>query len=206
MIQRHVSKSASTKNSSQRRIASPILVYYTKNDNGDYCCNICNIERQYRKHYISMETLGKVLLLYLKGSQAFRYYKTSNQLFSKKSEYLGRTRELTNERCTELIIKTNTAFATLENPEFEAFCSYFTQCDESLPSENTLGRGISTKFDGEKVKMRQLYRPIEKLSLTIDTWTTTNRVAILGTMIHYIDYMWNLHECVIAVKELCESH
>ena len=76
----------------------------------------------------------------------------------------------------------------------------------SLPSENTLGRGISTKFDGEKVKMRQLYRPIEKLSLTIDNWTTTNRVAILGTRIHYIDYMWNLHECVIAVKELCGSH
>ena len=58
------------------------------------------------------------------------------------------------ERCIDLIIKTDTTFATLENPEFEAFCSYFAQCDVSPPSENTLRRGISTNFDGEKVKTR----------------------------------------------------
>ena len=48
---------------------------------------------------------------------------------------------------------------------------------------------ISTKFDGEKVKTRQLFQPIEKVSLTVDTWTTTNRVVILGITIHWIDDM-----------------
>ena len=69
----------------------------------------------------------------------------------------------------DLIIKTDTAFATLENHEFEAFCSYFAKCDVSLQSGNTLRRGISTKFDGKKVKTRQLFRPIVKVSLTVDT-------------------------------------
>ena len=105
-----------------------------------------------------------------------------------------------------MIIKTDPPFATLENPEFEAFCSYFAQCDVSLPSGNTLRRGVLKKFDDEKVKTRQLFQPIEKVSLTMDTWTTTNRLAILGVTIHWIDDMWNLHEHVLAVEELCESH
>ena len=44
------------------------------------------------------------------------------------------------------------------------------------------------------------------MSPTIDTWTTTNHVAILGITVHWIDDMWNLHECVLVVEELRESH
>ena len=65
--------------------------------------------------------------------------------------------------------------------------------------------GIFTKFDDEKVKMQKLLRQIEKVSLIVDTWTTKNHFAILGIMIHWIDDMWNLHECVLAVEELRES-
>ena len=72
--------------------------------------------------------------------------------FSKKDKYLGRTQELVKERCIDFIIQTDTACATHENPEFEAFCSYFAQCDVSLSSGNTLRCGIFIKFDGEKVK------------------------------------------------------
>ena len=72
--------------------------------------------------------------------------------FPKKSKY-SRTQELTKERCIDLIINTDTAFATLEHPQFEAFCPYFSQCDVSLPSGNTLRHGISAKFDDEKVNM-----------------------------------------------------
>ena len=54
--------------------------------------------------------------------------------------------------------------------------------------------------------MRQLFRPIENVSLTLNIWTTTNHLTILGITIHYIDDMWNLHECVFAVEELCGSH
>ena len=57
---------------------------------------------------------------------------------SKIGKYLGGTQELTKERCIDLIIKTETPFATLENLEFEAFCSYFAQCDVSIPSGNKL--------------------------------------------------------------------
>ena len=54
--------------------------------------------------------------------------------------------------------------------------------------------------------MLQLFKPIEKVSLTVDTWTTTNHLAILGITIHWIDDMWNLHEFVLAAQELHRSH
>ena len=76
----------------------------------------------------------------------------------------------------------------------------------SLPSGNTLRRSIFAKFDDEKGKMRQLFQPIEKVSLTVDTWTSTNHLAIIEITIHWIDDLWKLHECVLAVKELCGSH
>ena len=206
----------STINSSQRRKGSPALVYYTKNDNGDYCCDICKQSTPSRDLIIKRDKTGSTMALW-KHLEKFHHsiYRdlkpsgTQNPLtnfFSKKSKYSGRTLELTKERCIDLIINTDTAFSTLEHPQFEAFCSYFAQCDVSLPSGNTLRRGIFAKFDDEKGKMRQLFQPIEKVSLTVDTWTTTNHLAILGITIHWIDDLWKLHECVLAVKELCGSH
>ena len=97
-----------------------------------------------------METLS---LLYYKDLKPLGTLNPLTNFFSKKRKYLGRTQELTKERFIDLIIKTNTAFTVLENLEFEAFCSYFAQYEVSLLSENTLRRGISTKLDGEKVKM-----------------------------------------------------
>ena len=76
----------------------------------------------------------------------------------------------------------------------------------SLPNGNILQRDVFAKFDDEKEKMRQLFRPIEKVSLTVDTWTTTNHLTIIGIMIHWIDDLWKLHECVLVVKELRGSH
>ena len=59
--------------------------------------------------------------------------------------------------------------------------------------------------DGGRTPL-ELLRPIERVSLTTDTWTTTNNVAILGITIHWIDDMWRLHEQVLTIEELEVSH
>ena len=67
-------------------------------------------------------------------------------------------------------------------------------------------RGLEKVFEDERDKVRELLRPIERVSLTIDTWTTRNNVAILGITIHWIDDMWKLQEKVLGVEELGASH
>ena len=61
-------------------------------------------------------------------------------------------------------------------------------------------------FEDERDKVRQLLQLVERVSLTTNTWTTTNNVAILGITIHWIDDMWRLHEQVLVVEELGVSH
>ena len=39
-VETHIYTDMSCANSSQRKKVSPVLVYFTKNVNGDYCCNI----------------------------------------------------------------------------------------------------------------------------------------------------------------------
>ena len=61
-------------------------------------------------------------------------------------------------------------------------------------------------FEDERDKVRELLQPIERVSLTTDTWTTRNNVAVLGITIHWIDDMRKLQEKVISVEELGASH
>ena len=139
------------------------MVYYTKNDNGYYCYDICKQSNPSKDLMIKRDKTGSTMALW-KHLEKFHHsiYRdlkpsgTQNLLtnfFSKKIKY-SRTQELKKERCIDLIINTDTAFVKLEHPQFEAFCSYFAQCDESVLSGNTLRRDISAKFDDEKVKMR----------------------------------------------------
>ena len=128
------------------------MVFYTKNGNGDYFCNIC------KQSTLSLwKHLEKCHLCIYRDLKPSSTLNLLTNFFPKKNNYLGRTQDLTKERCIDLVIKTNITFETLDNPEFEAFCPYFAQCDVSLPSENTLRRGVLTKLDDEKVKMLQLF-------------------------------------------------
>ena len=104
----------STINSSQRGKGSPTLVYYTKNDNGDYCCAISKQSTPSRNLIIKRYKTGSTMALW-KHLEKFHHsiYRdlklsgTQNPLtnfFPKKSKYLGMTQELTKERYTDLII------------------------------------------------------------------------------------------------------
>ena len=61
-------------------------------------------------------------------------------------------------------------------------------------------------FKDERDKLQELLRPIERVSLIADTWTTRNNVAVLMIIIYWIDDMWRLLEKVLGVEELGASH
>ena len=47
-------------------------------------------------------------------------------------------------------------------------------------------------FEDQRDKKWELLRSIERVSLTTDTWTAINNVAVLGIAIHWIDDMSRL--------------
>ena len=119
---------------------------------------------------------------------------TLTDYFSKTSKFLSRTPEQTKKECIDLIVKTYAPFALLDHPQFKRFCNYLAQCEVGIPSSMFERRGLQKVFKDERDKVRELLRPIERVSLTIDTCTTRNNVAVLGITIHWIDDMWRLQE------------
>ena len=114
--------------------------------------------------------------------------------------------EQTKKEYIDLIVKTDAPFTLLDHPQFKKFCNYLVQGEAWIPSRHSGWQGIEKLFEDERDKVRELLQPIERVSLTKDTWTATNNVAILGITIHWIDDMWRLHEQVLAVEELGVSH
>ena len=94
----------------------------------------------------------------------------------------------------------------LDHPQFKNFCNYLVQGEAGIPSRHSGQRGMEKLFEDERDKVRELLRPIERVSLTTETWTTTNNAAILGITIRWIDDMWRLHEHVLTIEELGVSH
>ena len=131
---------------------------------------------------------------------------TRTDYFSKTSKFLSRSPKQIKKECIDLIVKTDAPFTLLDHPQFKRFCNYLAQCEARIPSSMSGRRGLEKVFEDERDKLQELLRPIERVSLTTDTWTTRNNVVVLGIYIHWIDDMWKLQEKVLGVEDLGASH
>ena len=94
----------------------------------------------------------------------------------------------------------------LNHHQFKEFYINLVQGKARIPSHNSKRQGMEKLLEDERHKIRELLQLIERVSLTRDTWTTTNNVEIIGITIHWINDMWRLHEQVLAIEELGVSH
>ena len=86
----------------------PNFVYYTKNDNGDYCYDICKQSTPLRDLIIQRDKTGSTMALWKHLEKChhsiyrdLKPSRTQNPLtnfFSKTRKYSGRTRELIKQR------------------------------------------------------------------------------------------------------------
>ena len=97
---------------------------------------------------------------------------TLTNYFSKNSKFSGRNSEQTNKECINLIVKTDVPFMLLDHPRFKKFCNCLVQGEARIPSRHSGRRGMEKLFEDERDKVRELLQPIERVFLTIDTWTT----------------------------------
>ena len=106
----------------------------------------------------------------------------------------------------KLICCMDLPFTTSEHPAFKEYSDFLAQQNLSLPAASTIRETALKKFDEGKETLRNRLDPIRLVSLTIDSWTSENQVAILGITIHWIDEDWNLCERVLATEELKGEH
>ena len=182
----------------------------------EYLCKICKVATPSKDIKVKRDRSSSTIKLWshlerfiIEIYEQLRPSNAPNTLtyyFSKTLKFSGRNLEQTKKEYIDLIFKTDAPFTLLDHPQFKKFCNYLVQGEVGIPSCHSGRRGMEKLFEDERDRVRELLRPIERVSLTIETWTTTNNVTILGITIHWIDDMWRLHEQVLVVKELGVSH
>ena len=182
----------------------------------EYLCKICKVATPSKEIKVKRDKSSSTIKLWNHLErfhvEIYKQLRPSNSpntltdYFLKTSKFSGKNLEQTKKEYIDLIVKTEAPFTLLDHPQFKKFCNYLVQGEVGIPSRHSGCRGMEKLFEDESDKVRELLRPIERVSLTTDTWTTTNNVAILGITIHWIDDMWRLHEQVLSVEELGVSH
>ena len=150
--------------------------------------------------------LEKFHIKIYKQLRSFVAPNTLNDYFSKTSKFVSKSPEQIEKECIDLIVKKDAPFILLDHPQFKRFFNYLAQCEAYISSSMSRRPVLEKVFEDERDKLRELLRPIERVSLITDTWTTINNVAVLGITIYWIDDMWKLQEKVLSVEELGASH
>lgn len=200
--------------------ASKTAPYFTILDNGDSRCNECMNARLSKKVIIKKDKTGSTCgkWRHLKKyhpkihrslrpplgqpSVADIYGKSE----AKETPYIGINAETIKEAVYKLICRLDMPFSNADHPGLSEFACFFAQRDVTLPSAKTTKETFCTKFEEGKEALRKKLEHVKMVSLTIDTWTSENQVAILGITVHWIDEAWTLCERVLATEELQEEH
>ena len=178
----------------------------------EYLCKICKVDTPSKEIKVKRDKSNSIIKLWNHLErfhvEIYKQLRPSNapntltDYFSKTLKFSGRNLEQTKKECIDLIVKIDAPFTLHDHPQFKKFCNCLVQGEAGIPSRHSGRRVVEKLFEDERDKVRELLRPIESVSLTIDTWTTTNNVTILGITIHWANDMWRLHEQVLAVEEL----
>ena len=95
------------------------------------------------------------------------------------------------EKVANLIIKKDLPFSLIDDKHFNDLIKYLCPGQE-LISRRTM-KTIANKFqEQQKLLIQRINLNSSKYSLTLDAWTSKNRLAFLGITIHWINEDWIL--------------
>lgn len=111
-----------------------------------------------------------------------------------------------NEALISLIVTRNLPFRILEWPEFHAFCQVLNPeaKDYILTAHSTIPRLIEKSWNVQKDIVRQkLQSALSSIHLSLDIWTSPNRLLLLGICGHFVDQSQEkLSKALLALHEV----
>ncbi|KAJ1697461.1 hypothetical protein LUZ63_005973 [Rhynchospora breviuscula] len=73
-------------------------------------------------------------------------------------------------------------------------------------SRTTITKECMRVVESERVKLKKVFKDVDKVSLTSDCWTSNRTVGYMCITAHYIDSSWNLQKRIITFKDLSPPH
>lgn len=110
---------------------------------------------------------------------------------------------------TTLITECNLPLRLVESPAFRNLLVYLNpQVEPWLPeSHNTIHAWVLRQFEFQKQRVKkQLQASVSCIHITTDLWTSSNNLALLGAIAHFVNPQGGLEEALICLKEVEGSH
>jgi hypothetical protein len=110
---------------------------------------------------------------------------------------------------TLFLVETNSSFRLIERESFGKLMRY---CNGSVPnlSHQTVARDLRRMHDELKPRIQERFHKhvLEggSFNITLDAWTSGNKIHYLGITAHWMDKDWDLNDTVIGFKRLLGSH
>ena len=101
----------------------------------------------------------------------------------------------------------NLPFGLVESDSFiELLCLCNPNVKDILVKADAIRDFILQLYSFNKSQIKDLFSPIDSISLTCDLWTSPNTKAILALTGHWINKDWELKEILIDVVEVLGQH
>ena len=70
------------------------------------------------------------------------------------------------------------------------------------------GREVKSFYPLWELKTRICDRleSVDRMAITLDCWTSDNRISFIGLTVHWVDTKWKMCECVLGIRQLDGSH
>ncbi|GKV49579.1 hypothetical protein SLEP1_g56319 [Rubroshorea leprosula] len=106
----------------------------------------------------------------------------------------------------EMIIVDEIPFSFVEKQGFRKFCQLALPPNFNALSRRTITRDCYSIYMDERLKLKSFFKGYrQRVSLTTDTWTSSQRISYMCPTTHYIDENWKLHKKILNFCPV-ESH
>lgn len=136
-------------------------------------------------HLIQSATLDKLKQLYIKADSLGQAEEINTQVLQKVLN-----QDIIDEALVSLIVVRNLSFRIVEWPEFHTFCRVLNpeSADYLITAHSTVPKLIERSWQTQKdIVRKRLQSALSSIHLSLDIWTSPNRLLLLGICAHFVD-------------------
>lgn len=170
-------------------------------------CKICHKKKSQRKHWFKTDKATSSCNDHMEKQHSLKENGPSQRLKrlkmtdgSVQNGYDEKTK-VQNEAAVEYdqfefktllydwIITDGISFHQVESVKLKALLAYLQpRCETHIPSHQTVGRTVGEIYDKVLGTVTEtLHSAITKINISFDLWTSTNKLALLGLVAHFIN-------------------
>ncbi|XP_078436357.1 putative transcriptional regulator tpeD [Wolffia australiana] len=113
---------------------------------------------------------------------------------------------MTKEELVRFICQSAPPWNIVCKKYFIRLLRFIAQEEISIPSTKAVKEKAFKLYVELKSCIRDRLQSVDRVSITLDCWTSANRISFIGLTVHWIDTDWKLCECVLAIRQLEGSH